>query len=162
MVHAVSDVYQQSSLEPLYFALNQAKIRSMLLIPLAYNHQCVGCITLFRAENSSYHWADAEIQTAQALTIHLYTAVMQQRVENMFRHQSYYDALTALPNRWLFQQRLTLALAKSQEADTTLAVIFFDIDRFKTINDSLGHTIGDQLLQMVATRLKRTFGTLEW
>ncbi len=156
IVHAISDIYQQSSLEPLYFALNQAKIRSMLLIPLAYNHQCIGCLTLFRQENTSYHWTDAEIQTAQALTIHLYTAVMQQRVENMFRHQSYYDALTSLPNRWLFQQRLTLALAKGEEQGTSLAVIFFDIDRFKTINDSLGHNIGDQLIQMVATRFQRT------
>ncbi len=155
-VHAVSDVYQQSSLESLYFALNQAKIRSMLLIPLAYNHQCIGCLTLFRQENTSYQWTDAEIQTAQALTIHLYTAVMQQRVENMFRHQSYYDALTSLPNRWLFQQRLTLALAKGEEQGTSLAVIFFDLDRFKTINDSLGHSIGDQLIQMVATRFQRT------
>jgi diguanylate cyclase (GGDEF)-like protein len=155
VVHAVSDVYQQSSLEPLYSALSQAKIRSMLLVPLAFNHQCIGCITLFRHENTSYHWTDAEVQTAQALTIHLYTAVMQQRVENMFRHQSYYDPLTSLPNRWLFQQRLTLALAKSEKNGTPLAVIFFDIDRFKTINDSLGHNIGDQLIQMVANRFQR-------
>jgi diguanylate cyclase (GGDEF)-like protein len=155
-VHAVSDIYQQLTLEPLYFALHQAKIRSMLLIPLAYNHQCIGCLTLFRQEQASYQWTESEIQTAQALTIHLYTAVMQQRVETMFRHQSYYDALTALPNRWLFQQRLTLALAKSQEEGTALAVIFLDIDRFKTINDSLGHSIGDRLLQMVATRLQKT------
>jgi diguanylate cyclase (GGDEF)-like protein len=155
LVHAVPDVYQRSGLEPLYFALHQAKIRSMLLIPLAYNHQCIGCLTLFRQEQRSYHWTDAEIQTAQALTIHLYTAVMQQRVESMFRHQSYYDALTLLPNRLLFQQRLTLALAKSPEEGTTLAVIFFDIDRFKTINDSLGHSVGDRLLQMVAARLQK-------
>jgi diguanylate cyclase (GGDEF)-like protein len=154
-VYAVSDIYQYSSLEPLYFALQQAKIRSMLLIPLAYNNQCIGCLTLFRREQTSYHWTAAEIQTAQALTIHLYTAVMQQRVESMFRHQSYYDALTSLPNRWLFQQRLTLALAKSQEEGSALAVIFFDIDRFKTINDSLGHSIGDRLLQMVAARLQK-------
>jgi diguanylate cyclase (GGDEF)-like protein len=158
-VHAVSDVYQLAHLEPLYFALHQAKIRSMLLIPLAYNHQCIGCLTLFRQEHSSYHWTEAEIQTAQALTIHLYTAVMQQRVESMFRRQSYYDALTALPNRWLFQQRLTLALAKSQAAGSALAVVFFDIDRFKTINDSLGHAIGDRLLQMVAARLQRNLRT---
>ncbi len=158
-VHAVSDVYQLAHLEPLYFALHQAKIRSMLLMPLAYNHQCIGCLTLFRQEHSSYHWTEAEIQTAQALTIHLYTAVMQQRVESMFRRQSYYDALTALPNRWLFQQRLTLALAKSQAAGSALAVVFFDIDRFKTINDSLGHAIGDRLLQMVAARLQRNLRT---
>jgi diguanylate cyclase (GGDEF)-like protein len=155
MVCAVSDIRQQPSLEPLYCALDQAQIRSMLLIPLACNHQCIGCLTLFRQESSSYHWTEAEVQTAQALTIHLYTAVMQQRVEDMFRHQSYYDALTSLPNRWLFQQRLTLALAKSQETGKMLAVIFFDIDRFKTINDSLGHNIGDQLIQMVANRLQR-------
>jgi diguanylate cyclase (GGDEF)-like protein len=156
MVHPVCDVYQRPNLEPLYFAFHQAKIRSMLLIPLAYNSQCIGCLTLFRQENTSYQWTEAELQTAAALTIHLYTAVMQQRVERMFRHQSYYDVLTSLPNRWLFQQRLTLALATSEESGTAPAVIFFDLDRFKTINDSLGHGVGDRLLQMVAARLKKT------
>jgi diguanylate cyclase (GGDEF)-like protein len=154
-VHAVSDIYQEPSLEPLYFALRQANIRSVLLVPLAYNQQCIGCLTLLRQEQASYHWTDAEIQTAQALSIHLYTAVMQQRVKSMFRHQSYYDALTSLPNRWLFQQRLTLAVAKSQAEGEMLAVIFFDLNRFKTINDSLGHSIGDQLLQKVAVRLQQ-------
>jgi diguanylate cyclase (GGDEF)-like protein len=154
-VQAVSDVYQQASLAPLYFALHQANVRSLLLIPLSYNHQCIGCLTLFRRKQASYHWTAAEIQTAQSLSIHLYTAVMQQRVKSMFCHQSYYDALTSLPNRWLFQQRLTLALAKNQADSHMLAVIFFDLNRFKTINDSLGHSIGDRLLQMVAGRLQR-------
>jgi diguanylate cyclase (GGDEF)-like protein len=154
---AVNDIYQQSLLAPLYFALNQVQLRSLLIVPLRYNHQCIGCLTLFRQEGNP--WSEGEIQTAQALTIHFYTAVMQQRVENMFRHQSYYDVLTSLPNRLLLQQRLTLALAKAQEQDELLAVIFLDIDRFKKINDSLGHGIGDRLLQMVAERLQAEIST---
>ncbi len=70
-------------------------------------------------------------------------------------HLAYHDALTGLPNRPLFIDRLIVALAQAHRAHQKLAVFFLDLDRFKDINDSLGHTIGDTLLKAVAERVRR-------
>jgi len=69
-------------------------------------------------------------------------------------HLAQHDALTDLPNRVLFNDRLTQAIALAERQDKQLAVMFVDLDHFKKINDSLGHEIGDKLLQSVAERLK--------
>ncbi len=68
-------------------------------------------------------------------------------------HQAYHDALTGLPNRALLNDRLVLALAHAYREAEMLAVLFLDLDRFKVINDSLGHAFGDQLLCSVTKRL---------
>jgi diguanylate cyclase (GGDEF)-like protein/PAS domain S-box-containing protein len=75
-------------------------------------------------------------------------------VEEQIEHQAYHDALTGLPNRRLFRDRLTIALAHARRMDTPLAVVFLDLDRFKDVNDSLGHSFGDELLKAIAIRLK--------
>ena len=67
---------------------------------------------------------------------------------------AYYDTLTDLPNRALLSDRLDLAIAHAKSSGYKCAVLFLDMDRFKNINDALGHSIGDQLLKSVATRLK--------
>lgn len=69
--------------------------------------------------------------------------------------QATHDPLTGLPNRLLFSDRLTQRLMKSRGAPQPLAVMYLDLDRFKIINDTLGHNVGDQLLRDVATRLNR-------
>ncbi|OQZ00841.1 MAG: hypothetical protein B6D35_05005 [Candidatus Brocadia sp. UTAMX2] len=78
----------------------------------------------------------------------------RKRIEERIRHMAFHDSLTALPNRILFNDRLTIALAHAQRMDEILAVLFLDLDRFKAVNDALGHTMGDQLLREVADRLK--------
>ena len=77
------------------------------------------------------------------------TTAATQEVE----HLAYHDTVTGLPNRSLFADRLTVALNHAQRHRHKLAVLFLDIDRFKQINDSLGHTIGDRLLRTVAERI---------
>jgi diguanylate cyclase (GGDEF)-like protein/PAS domain S-box-containing protein len=74
--------------------------------------------------------------------------------EEQIKHLAYHDALTGLPNRLLFKDRLTVAISHAQRERSKLAVLFLDLDRFKVINDSLGHNIGDQLLQAVAGRIQ--------
>ncbi|MFB2971400.1 putative bifunctional diguanylate cyclase/phosphodiesterase [Aerosakkonema sp. BLCC-F183] len=73
--------------------------------------------------------------------------------EETIRYQALHDLLTDLPNRILFNERLSGALVNAKSNQGTIAVMFLDLDRFKTINDTLSHACGDQLLQMVAERL---------
>jgi diguanylate cyclase (GGDEF)-like protein/PAS domain S-box-containing protein len=73
--------------------------------------------------------------------------------EQRVAHMAHHDALTGLPNRVLLRDRIQQAIAQAHRAGTQLAVLFLDLDRFKTINDSLGHQLGDRLLQSVASRI---------
>jgi len=80
----------------------------------------------------------------------------RRRIEDAIRHLAYHDVLTGLPNRILFTDRLVLAIAQAKRYQKTMAVMMLDLDRFKTINDTSGHHVGDLLLQSVGTRLART------
>jgi diguanylate cyclase (GGDEF)-like protein len=76
--------------------------------------------------------------------------------EEHIHHLAHHDALTGLPNRLLFNDRLDQALLVAQREEYKLALIFFDLDKFKPVNDSYGHAVGDILLQQLATRLRAT------
>jgi diguanylate cyclase (GGDEF)-like protein/PAS domain S-box-containing protein len=78
----------------------------------------------------------------------------RKKSEAMLQYQAFHDLLTGLPNRTLFNRQLSKALAKAKQEKKQLAVMFLDLDRFKNINDSLGHAFGDRLLKHFAERLK--------
>ncbi|MCK4708678.1 MAG: GGDEF domain-containing protein, partial [Gammaproteobacteria bacterium] len=69
---------------------------------------------------------------------------------------AHYDALTGLPNRTLFQDRLTQEIIRCERSKRNIGILFMDIDLFKSINDSLGHAAGDELLKVISSRLKVT------
>ncbi len=84
-------------------------------------------------------------------TAHDVTA--RKQAEETIRHMAYHDPLTDLPNRTLLTDRLNVALANARRSGDMVVVLFLDLDRFKAVNDTVGHAIGDQLLRHVADRL---------
>lgn len=79
----------------------------------------------------------------------------QIQAQEKIKHQAYFDALTDIPNRILFKDRVEQALAHYRRHGSLIAIMFLDLDHFKSVNDSLGHYVGDLLLVETATRLSR-------
>lgn len=93
----------------------------------------------------------------------LYVSVLsditqQKRVEQELRYLANFDTLTNLPNRALLAERLSRAIVRARREGNRIAVLFLDLDRFKDINDSLGHAAGDRILRAAAVRLQQTVG----
>ena len=91
----------------------------------------------------------------------LYDQDEDKAAEEALAHAYLHDSLTGLPNRTLFTYRLAYALAKGKSAPGSIAVLVLDLDRFKAINDGLGHEVGDEVLVAVAGRLEAADDTAE-
>jgi diguanylate cyclase (GGDEF)-like protein/PAS domain S-box-containing protein len=102
-----------------------------------------------------HEYSAGDVDFIQSLANVLAAALDRQITEDDIRHRALHDALTGLPNRVLFLDRLEQALARLRRHPGLVAVLFLDIDRFKLINDSLGHQAGDELLAVVAPRLRQ-------
>jgi diguanylate cyclase (GGDEF)-like protein/PAS domain S-box-containing protein len=99
-------------------------------------------------------YRDRASGTVAGVVVLMRDITARKTAEQQIEYQAYHDALTGLANRRLFHEHLSLALALAQRREKNVAVLFLDLDHFKVVNDSLGHTVGDALLQQVAKRLK--------
>ena len=101
---------------------------------------------------------DKETSELTGISTIMRDVTAKKQAEETIRHQALHDPLTGLPNRKALEERLRAALYDAGEKGDKVAVMFFDLDNFKRINDTLGHTIGDSLLREVANRLRSCIG----
>ncbi len=101
-------------------------------------------------------FTEEDVHFLQAIANILATAIDRKKAEERIEHQAYHDALTGLPNRLLLEDRLSVAVAQAHRNGEILAILLIDLDRFKVINDTLGHPAGDEMLRAVGARFLRT------
>jgi diguanylate cyclase (GGDEF)-like protein len=119
--------------------------------PIRSDDRVYGILGAYSPEARKFSADDLSFLTSLANVIG--ASLLRTRAEERAARLAQFDALTDLPNRVLFNDRAGIALAQARRAGTSVALIFLDLDRFKAVNDSLGHAVGDALLRDVAARL---------
>ena len=128
------------------------QVEAVLALPLLdSDSKVIG--SLLAAAREPFADSDAVLIAARAVAGRLAQAVELERALDQSRAKGLQDSLTGLPNRLLFNDRLDITLREAHRTGEMFAVLFVDLDRFKTVNDSLGHGVGDELLLAVAGRL---------
>ncbi len=127
----------------------------ILLVPLRLAGAIVGMLSL-NPIDPAYRFTAEQLDVFTGIGSVLANAIGRRNAERALAHQALHDPLTGLPNRSLLLDRLELALARSVRTGENVAVMLIDLDGFKDVNDTLGHSAGDELLRIVARRLQQT------
>lgn len=135
-------------------------INSFVLLPLVMNVETAGVFALYASEAGFFH--DEEIRLVQEIADDISYSLEHIANRAELRYLSLYDSVTGLPNRALFRDRLIQALGDAEHKGSRLAVLIGDIERFRSINDTLGRKAGDDLLKQFATRLRETMADHNW
>jgi diguanylate cyclase (GGDEF)-like protein len=140
--------------------LDERGINSLAVIPLIVNDQAVGALALYAADVGFFD--EEEMRLLAGLTGDVSFALDHIDKAEKLDYLSYYDPLTGAPNRTLFHERLKLQLEDATRKDERLALLIVDVERFKTINDTLGRLAGDALLKEIGERIKQGGDPTSW
>ncbi|MBF0565089.1 MAG: EAL domain-containing protein [Nitrospirae bacterium] len=127
-------------------------IKSMVVSPMVYGGEVIGFLWLITAI-SERTWSEEDLMLIKMTGEIFVNAIMRKKSEDRLKQLAHFDTLTRIPNRMLFNDRLNHSLESAKRGNARLALLFLDLDRFKPVNDTLGHDVGDMLLKEVARRL---------
>src|SRR5688572_5611345 len=130
----------------------KAGLRSALAFPIRFGNETLGIMEFFSQSSSAPD--DLLIQSTRSIGSQIGQFMARKQAEARVRRLAHYDEVTGLPNRTMFHQRVASALAGARRRERQLAILFIDLDRFKNINDTLGHDAGDRVLNEIAERLR--------
>lgn len=133
-------------------AMRTARLEGLVAFPLLRDHAPFGMVAAFFARRRELE--PAAIELVEAITRQAAQSLARIRLQEELAHLAMHDALTGLANRALLREHVDAALADGSSAGEGVAMMFLDLDGFKTINDQLGHTTGDEVLREVAHRLR--------
>lgn len=132
---------------------------SFAILPLSIAQQPIGVLVLYSAE--THFFDDAEVLLLEELASDIAFSLDHLEKAEELNYLAYYDALTGLPNRSLLQDRmrqLTQTISQDSESPSKMALLWFNVDRFRNVNDTLGRHVGDALLKLIALRLTEVVG----
>jgi diguanylate cyclase (GGDEF)-like protein len=129
----------------------QAGYRSVVATPIRAGDEVVAALIVATVSDAPVN--PSEVECLELLAAQAGVGVSNVRLLNRIRHQALHDALTGLPNQLLFEDRVKQSLAQAGRINSPAALLFVDLDRFKKVNDTLGHEFGNELLRQVAGRL---------
>lgn len=122
-------------------------------VPLKSHNGTIG-VLMVKSYPGGVCYTEQDQELLQFVSVQIATVIERQQMQARLQHMAQYDQLTDLPNRSLLYDRLKVSLSTARREQGHLFVLFIDLDKFKQVNDSLGHGIGDLLLQETAVRLK--------
>ncbi|MGQ0512207.1 MAG: EAL domain-containing protein [Betaproteobacteria bacterium] len=127
------------------------RMQSGVFVPVTHDGHAHGMLALFDSAPGAFE--EDDLHFAESVANVLSAALQREQAEQRLSHMAQFDALTGLPNRTLLEDRLRQTMAQSRRKHWQTGVLFVDLDRFKLVNDTLGHPVGDRLLREVAQRL---------
>ena len=138
--------------------LDKYGARDLLIAPIVRDGAIGGTIAVTSRLTDVRTFGTEDQRFFEALATHASVALENERLIGRLRQEALHDSLTGLPNRTMFQHRVAESIAEARTREHQIAVMIMDLDRFKEVNDTLGHHNGDLLLQEIGRRLQATLG----